>query len=944
MISCRRVLQRRLHLSSITLRSEVKKRKGSFNKYKTKFPTNDTATTPKWNLKKVLYQKDIDLINETFLRRTNGLEPDTTIKQLNEINNEFQERFKVRYLDPSRQWSQQLAKHDASSPQSLPNNGSFSKYTFNYTSLWNIPLQIGDLVLLTSRPHELSMCVGLPHSVEDPRYTFVTGNGSIIFNPRNQIQLRIPYRISDSIDSIVQREMPSKFKSIGTIRDKIGDTVILPYTVREKVTSGPTSEITKDAWAKLPLVIKKLKLLNRYLQKNEQPYEIPYIQLVNLVERLDLNKCNDVEYLQSLIKQKNETNNVSASTFLSTYWGIKEQQVFNMWGGINSNSAISSPVSVTVLPIQSRQVFYHELLATLSRNNYENIDIITTMIKNGRYDEVCQEYPQILTLLLDYSAGNFVKHVKGNPIITIISTIFRKLPKYQDKDVTRDACFELLKEIWPRYKNVNPLLHNIHLKGKIESTKLSYELYEHDLATPVFPDSQELSQIYQQANKGRIDYTQLPVYCIDSEVAHEIDDGISVTRNKDNTYRIFIHIADPVSSFPESINGKEISSPILKLALDKAFTTYLPDTVDPMLPKSITQTTGMGEQDKKTRAITFSVGVKSIGSSKFVLVDNSFKVELSYVSQFPKVTYNIVDKILTNENYPVNTATKKDLQLMSNIAVSLKTNRIKDDDAVIFGEGFNKGLIQLESNENNVPAISFKDQNNSPSTTLVSEFMILANKLIAQYFSQNNIPGVFRCYKDLSLGPSAYKSYSQLQVQIKNGHTPNINDIVKISSLLNSSVYSSSPLPHKMIGAASYLTVTSPLRRMPDLINHIQIHRHLNKIDLAFTKDDIDSMLWNIQSRAEIIKSLANNVSSYWTLKYLKDKTMENPNYRCEVLVTSYPFDGKVLCVFPEMSFARGSLKIPTNIPYPKIGSLVRNCEIKKIDCLENNLELEVAS
>ena len=209
---------------------------------------------------------------------------------------------------------------------------------------------------------------------------------------------------------------------------------------------------------------------------------------------------------------------------------------------------------------------------------------------------------------------------------------------------------------------------------------------------------------------------------------------------------------------------------------------------------------------------------------------------------------------------------------------------------------------------------------------------------------RDSIPGVFRCYKDLSLGPSAYKSYSQLQVQIKNGHTPNINDIVKISSLLNSSVYSSSPLPHKMIGAASYLTVTSPLRRMPDLINHIQIHRHLNKIDLAFTKDDIDSMLWNIQSRAEIIKSLANNVSSYWTLKYLKDKTMENPNYRCEVLVTSYPFDGKVLCVFPEMSFARGSLKIPTNIPYPKIGSLVRNCEIKKIDCLENNLELEVAS
>ncbi|KAG0666805.1 hypothetical protein C6P44_002618 [Monosporozyma unispora] len=939
------VLYRRFHSVGITLRNVTKKYKSPAypNKYKSKFPSNDVLTIP-WRVGRGLNQNDIDIINDTFLKRTSGLEPDTTVKQLAEISKEFHERFKVRYLDPSKQWSQQLASHGVSNLYSLPDEQLLSNYTFNYNTLWNIPLQIGDLVLLTSRHHELSMCVGLPHSIEDPRYTFVTGNGSIIFNPRNQIQLRIPYRISENIHSIVQKEPSSEFKSIGTIRDKIGETLVLPHIVRKNVTSEPTSRITKDAWFKLPLIIKKLKLINRYLQKNDKSYEVSFVQLVNLVEKSDLNKYNNTEYFQSLLKDENETKNINASTFLATYWGVKEQQLFNMWGDINSNSSILSPVSVTVLPIQSRQVFYDDLLKFLLNDNYKNIETITTLINKGQYGKVCQEYPQILTLLLDYSAGNFVKNLKGNPIITILSTLFRNLSKYQDKDITRDACFKLLTEICPSYKEVNPIHHNLHLTSKVDESKLPFELYKHDLTATIFPTSKELSQTYKQVNEKRVDYTNLPVYCIDSEVAHEIDDGISITKKDDKNYRIFIHIADPVSSFPESIIGNEISSPILKIASDKAFTTYLPDMVDPMLPKSITQSTGMGVQDKKTKAITFSVDVKSIGKNRFSMVESSFRIELTHVSDFPKVTYNIVDEILTNDDYPVSENVKQDLKMMSNIAMSLKNNRVYFNNAIIFGEGFNKGLVQLDRNESNVPMVNFKDQKESPSTTLVSEFMILANKLTGKYFTLNDIPGVFRCYKDLPLGPQAFNSYSKLQQETKKGHTPDIQDIVKVSSLLNAGIYSSKPLPHKMIGALSYLTVTSPLRRMPDLINHIQLHRHLNQLDLAFTKEDIDSMLWNIQSRADIIKSLANTVSSYWTLKYLKDQISKTPEHKFEVMVTSYPFDGKVLCVFPEMSFARGSLKVPTDIPHPKIGTLVKNCKITNIDCLENNLELEIAS
>lgn len=59
-------------------------------------------------------------------------------------------------------------------------------------------------------------------------------------------------------------------------------------------------------------------------------------------------------------------------------------------------------------------------------------------------------------------------------------------------------------------------------------------------------------------------------------------------------------------------------------------------------------------------------------------------------------------------------------------------------------------------------------------------------------------------------------------------------------------------------------------------------------------------------------------------------------------MVTSVPQNGFTGCVFPDLSFARGTLKLhPSSMHYPMIGDIVKNCKISKIDCLEGMLELE---
>lgn len=102
------------------------------------------------------------------------------------------------------------------------------------------------------------------------------------------------------------------------------------------------------------------------------------------------------------------------------------------------------------------------------------------------------------------------------------------------------------------------------------------------------------------------------------------------------------------------------------------------------------------------------------------------------------------------------------------ISKLLREQRIKNSNAVIFGEGFNKGLVMLNADsEGELTEVTFSDQEETLSTILVSEMMILANTLTGRYFAENKIGGVFRCYKQLPLGEVAQQQYDSMITSTK---------------------------------------------------------------------------------------------------------------------------------------------------------------------------------
>src|ERR1700736_3975146 len=82
------------------------------------------------------------------------------------------------------------------------------------------------------------------------------------------------------------------------------------------------------------------------------------------------------------------------------------------------------------------------------------------------------------------------------------------------------------------------------------------------------------------ATSGRRDLRSLPTFTIDPVSARDFDDAISAAREGDETWRVWVHVAD-VSAFvaPRDLVDRE--------AYRRATSVYVPGAVEPMLPEAL---------------------------------------------------------------------------------------------------------------------------------------------------------------------------------------------------------------------------------------------------------------------------------------------------------------------------------------------------------------------
>ena len=162
----------------------------------------------------------------------------------------------------------------------------------------------------------------------------------------------------------------------------------------------------------------------------------------------------------------------------------------------------------------------------------------------------------------------------------------RQTGKEKETRVKRGILHQTGEEEWEVHEletgKVYEMCHRRQAPGK-EGETISFTLYPHPklkhsylakvdrTAEAMNISWDEVKTKFMEDAKGRVDYRQLTILCIDPDGAMDHDDAISVERTAKGGYRLGVYIADVSYYVPE---GSELDEE----ALERSYTQYLPWT------------------------------------------------------------------------------------------------------------------------------------------------------------------------------------------------------------------------------------------------------------------------------------------------------------------------------------------------------------------------------
>ena len=374
--------------------------------------------------------------------------------------------------------------------------------------------------------------------------------------------------------------------------------------------------------------------------------------------------------------------------------------------------------------------------------------------------------------------------------------------------------------------NIINAINGIPQENSLENLSYKYEVHEkfkpsHNL---------EAQTIYIKNKTIEKDSVTPKIYTFDGKDACEIDDGLSL-KLEDGIYHLGVHIADPTSYIP-------INSILYDEAHKRTRTLYMGNSAIPMFP-SILSTDLMGlNEGKKTYMMSYYFDIDARTGE---LIDFQIRNEVGTITK--NLTYDYFDEILKS-----GVEDNEFLEYINNL-VNLST------------------ILKRTYDEENLYKQFHGDMAKKVSTSVVESAMIYTNYNVAKYFSDNNLPFIYRCHK---INEKEKVELTDLQERLRlNGNEKNaIRDLEMIKNVYPRAYYSGINVGHDGLGIRYYSHSTSPLRRLSDNIVNLCIKKFYLDI---YTEEDIKKYRKMIQTTAQNINNKRRSLDSY-EIEYAKIK------------------------------------------------------------------------
>ncbi|NVN97327.1 VacB/RNase II family 3'-5' exoribonuclease, partial [Candidatus Nomurabacteria bacterium] len=327
-----------------------------------------------------------------------------------------------------------------------------------------------------------------------------------------------------------------------------------------------------------------------------------------------------------------------------------------------------------------------------------------------------------------------------------------------------------------------------------------------------------LRGITESDMRNRKDMRSATTFTIDPIDAKDFDDAISFVKLPNGHLEIGVHIAD-VSHYVR------LNTPLDNEARSRGTSVYLVDRTIPMLPEELSN--GLCSLNEAVDRLTFSAIFE---------LDNEGKVYKEWfgetiINSNKRFTYENAQKILDDKKGTF----YNELHTLNLIAKKLNKKR------------FDEGAIMLEQDEvkfkldpKGVP-VSVYTKSRGDTNKLVEEFMLLANRRVAEYMSskKKGVQGVFlyRIHdlpnKDKMGDLANFLKKLGYHMKLKDGIIPaeEINALISklehnplrdtvhsaIIRTMAKAIYSTKNIGHWGLGFKFYTHFTSPIRRYPDV-------------------------------------------------------------------------------------------------------------------------------
>lgn len=318
---------------------------------------------------------------------------------------------------------------------------------------------------------------------------------------------------------------------------------------------------------------------------------------------------------------------------------------------------------------------------------------------------------------------------------------------------------------------------------------------------------------------------------IDGETSKDLDDAIYVEVTEEGGYNVQVSIADVAALVSPN-------SQLFAEALNRVQTQYRATHNIPMLPPELSEDQLSLLPDQQRPALTFDIQV-SAG-----LDVQQIKIRETVLHSKRRFNYAEVDEIISHQPDDPDYAL---LVACNNLAQQLLEKRRTKGALAIYD--LKQGIFTNEEGQ----VVPLDADRANKGNLIVQELMILTNQATANYFAEQDIPILFRNHTVKQSTPDRDEIIAQFNAAIIN---PTILDTLSNRSALwfNRATYDSVLKGHFGLNEVAYTHVTSPIRRIPDLINQQIIKSFITQQGSPYSRDGLTDLATGINEKITEMK------------------------------------------------------------------------------------------